>query len=80
MHTGLPLFWRIKIDRFGIDSKAVQRQAGLEMMIGNAQIAKVISPETEFAKTIMETKTVILCEQCAYADDIIGLMAFIEED
>ena len=29
-HTGLPLFWVVEIQRFGIDAQAVQRQHGME--------------------------------------------------
>ena len=35
-HTNLPLFWTVRIERHGIDMRAVQRQTGLAMMPGDA--------------------------------------------
>ena len=34
MHTGLPLFWRVHIERIGVDMQAAQRQQGLEQFFG----------------------------------------------
>ena len=39
MHTGLPLFWQLTIQRMQIDVGAVHRQHGLEMMVGNPLLA-----------------------------------------
>ena len=36
-HTGLPLFWTVKIERHGVDVKAVNRQQGLAMFFGGGQ-------------------------------------------
>jgi hypothetical protein len=45
-HTGLPLFWRVTIQRFGVDMGAVKRQTGLTMMLGgNALLASVMGPD-----------------------------------
>lgn len=64
-HTGLPLFWRVKIERFGIDMHAVQRQTGLAMMLGgNAAIAAAMGPDEDLAKVIYEV-TLTVCEDCA---------------
>jgi len=64
-HTGLPLFWRVKIERFGIDMRAVQRQTGLAMMLGgNAAIAAAMGPDEDLAAVIDEV-TLTVCETCA---------------
>lgn len=34
--SGLPLFYRLTVERFGVKLDAVRRQAGLEMMLGGA--------------------------------------------
>ncbi len=31
--SGLPLFWRVTVERFGVDLKAVSRQQGYSMML-----------------------------------------------
>ncbi|MGM3021142.1 hypothetical protein ACS2UM_27240, partial [Bacillus cereus group sp. BC317] len=43
-HTRLPLFWKVTVERFGVDLQAVQRQHGLGLMIG-APLASVMGPD-----------------------------------
>lgn len=64
-HTGLPLFWRVRIERFGIDLAAVKRQDGLGAFLGNSQLARVMGDDPVMAKPAMEAKTLTLCETCA---------------
>lgn|SRR5574340_349506 len=69
MHTGMPLFWRVKIERFGIDMQAVQRLHGLESFFGGgrtgAVMAGVMGPDEDLARPVMDAKALILCEDCA---------------
>ncbi len=69
MHTGLPLFWRVKIERFGIDKAAVDRRQGLETFYGGGQpgaaLAGVMGPDEDIARPVMDEKMLILCENCA---------------
>ena len=69
MHTGLPLFWRVTIERFGIDKGAVDRRHGLEMFFGGgrgaAALAGVMGPDEDIAKPVMDPVTLTLCEDCA---------------
>lgn len=64
MASGLPLFWRVTVERFGIDMQAVQRQHGLGMMLGNGAIAAIMGPDEDLAKPMMEPKTITVCEDC----------------
>ena len=63
-HTGLPIFWRVKVERFGIDATAVKRQQGLTDIIGNAALAMVMGPDEDMTIDLMEPKTMTLCESC----------------
>lgn len=65
-HTRLPLFWKVTIERFGIDMQAVQRQHGLGLMVG-AQLASVMGPDETMAKPVMDPKVLTVCENCACA-------------
>lgn len=67
-HTGMPLFWRVKIERFGIDMAAAQRQQGLGLMIGGA-LAMHMGPDEDLAHLIHET-TLTVCETCAVERDL----------
>lgn len=63
-HTRLPLFWKVTVERFGIDLLAVQRQQGLGLMIG-APLAAVMGPDETMARPVMEPKVLTVCETCA---------------
>ena len=68
-HTGMPLFWRVHIERMGIDSKAAQRHHGIEQFFGGSTpgavaLADVFSDGAPLAKPLTEVQ-VLVCEQCA---------------
>jgi hypothetical protein len=63
-HTGLPLFWRVTVERFGIDMHAVRRQTGLGMQIG-AALAAVMGPDESMAQALMGPVVLTACETCA---------------
>lgn len=62
---GLPLFWRVRIERFGVDLAAVRRKTGLEMMLGDARLAMMMGPDEDLAAAMMEPVTITVCEACA---------------
>ena len=63
--TGLPLFWRVKVERFGIDAKAVQRQHGLGMHLGSHALAGIMGLDEDLATPVMDPVTLTMCEGCA---------------
>ena len=65
MHTGLPLFYRVTVERMGVDLRAVTRQHGLELMLGNPVIAHAMGLQEDIAKPIGQAVTVAICEDCA---------------
>lgn len=66
MHTGLPLFFRITIERMGVDAKAVQRQHGLEQLLGgHAGIAHAMGPDEDMGLPIGEPQRGLICHACA---------------
>jgi hypothetical protein len=77
-HTGLPLFWRVTVERFGIDMAAARRQTGLGMMIG-APLASVMGPDEDMATPMMEAAVLTICEACAVDPDfkIAALPEFV---
>ncbi len=63
LHTGVPLFWVLRIERYGVDLNAMRRQQGLGMMLG-AQLAMVMGPDADMAKQIGDTAALTVCEDC----------------
>jgi hypothetical protein len=76
-YAGLPLFWRITIERFGLDRGAIERQMGLTMMLGgNAMLAGVMGANEEMANPVMEPVKLVVCERCAIEKDFpVAVMA-----
>lgn len=73
-HTGLPFFYRVTVERFGIDMQAVKRQSGLEMMIGSS-LAAVMGPDETLAKPIMKPVKFSVCENCSCEQVILAALA-----
>jgi len=61
----LPMFWKLKISQFVLDQGVLQRQTGLEMMMGgHVGLAQVFSTNEDMAKEIDEEKTLSMCMKC----------------
>lgn len=78
----IPMFWRIKIERFGLHLKALSRQQGLAMsMGGHAGLAMIMGPDEEMTMPIMDPVILTVCEDCACKPDAhcVASMAEMEK-
>lgn len=64
MHAGSITFFRLTIERQVIDTRAVQRAQGMELMLGDPRLANVMGPNEDLAKQL-DTNTVLICEPCS---------------
>ena len=76
MHSGSPVFYRIKLDHMGVDIRAVQRQSGLEQMLGGgsgsaavATVAFHMGLQEDIASVIISSEKII-CHPCMLEKDI----------
>ena len=75
-HTGLPLFWTVKIERHGIKMDVVRRQDGLTAMLGgNAMLAEVMGTNEDMTEPVMEPVELTVCETCAMEDYSVAALA-----
>lgn len=74
LSTGVPLFWRVTIERFGVDLRAVQRQDGLAAHLGSAPLAQIMGPNEDLAKPVMDPKVVTVCEDCALTAPLLQMV------
>jgi hypothetical protein len=73
--TGLPLFYRVKIERHAVDMKAVQRQQGLAMMLGgNGMLAPVMGPDEDMTD-VLSSYEFTVCEDCSTKQICIAELA-----
>lgn len=63
--SGLPSFWTVTVNRYGIDMGAIRRSTGLAMMLGSAQLAQIMGKDEDMAEKMMETEELTLCEFCS---------------
>lgn len=78
MHTGLPLFWRVSIERMGIDVRAVERTHGMDLQIGPA-LSAIMGPDDALAKPIGPVDQVFVCESCALEPLLIAALTSEDE-
>lgn len=65
MHSGQITFYRLRVDHMAINTGAVQRAHGLEMMMsGHTALAHALSPNEDMAEQVT-TATVLVCQDCA---------------
>ena len=74
-HTGLPFFYRVSMESFGVKLDAVRRQSGREMMMGgHVQLAGVMGPNEDMAESMGPATEFTVCQTC-YADKEYPLRA-----
>jgi hypothetical protein len=62
-HAGHIAFYRIKLEHMIINPRAVQRQHGLEMMIG--ALAAHMGPDEDLAQAVGTPINGLVCQSCA---------------
>ena len=68
LESGLPFFYRLRIERFGVDVNAVKRQTGLTMMLGgHAGLALAMGTDEEMAIPLMDALVLVVCVTCSVA-------------
>lgn len=66
--TEVPLFYKVTVERFGLDARAIQRHTGLEMMLQSPALAAVMGPDEDLAMQLMEPTVVTVCETCSHEE------------
>jgi len=64
-HTGMPIFHRVSVQTYGLDGHAMQRQTGMEMIMGgHVGLAQVMGANEDLATEIGEKEEFTLCADC----------------
>lgn len=67
--TTMPLFYRVRVQLFGLDMNAIKQQDGLTAMLGgHAMLASVMGTNAEMASEIGTSKTFTVCHACAMGE------------
>lgn len=73
--SGLPMFWRVHIERHGVKMEVVQRQTGLALLLGNAALAYAMGPDEDMTVPLMDPVTLTVCETCGAKNTCIAQLA-----
>ena len=71
---GIPLFYTLELRRHAIDMAALNRKAGLEMMLNSPALASVMGPDEDMASEVISPVTITVCEACNCSNISIGLI------
>lgn len=77
-HDGNILFWRIRFDRLGLNVPAIERQHGLELLLGSPRLAQAMGPDADIAKIIDGDHEALVCEPCV-EEKLVGLVLIAED-
>ena len=74
--SGLPMFWRVRLERHGVKLDAVRRQSGLTALLGgSAELAAVMGADEDMTMPMMDPVTLTVCEDCCTKDVCIAQLA-----
>lgn len=65
MHTGVPLFWAVTLQRMAVDRGAVQRAAGMEQIMGGHVALARMFEDPDIAAPFGAGRAIFVCERCA---------------
>ncbi len=69
-HSRQITFYKITLSRLVLNIGAIQRQTGLEMMLGgHAGLANVMGPDEDMAE-VLNTQEALVCDECALTKDL----------
>lgn len=70
LHSSMPMFYTIKINRMVLDLGAIEQTAGLEQYLGSTKLAEVMGPNLDIAECLSEGREVWVCANCAIQSGI----------
>lgn len=73
--SGLPLFWRVEVRRYGVKLDAVARQDGLAALVGSSAVARAMGADEDMATQIADTVTITVCETCGTLPVLVAELA-----
>lgn len=75
-HTGV--FWTFRVDQAMVDHRAVERQTGLEMMIGSASVAAVMGDRKVVRRWPYGSGEAHVCNDCMPMTSVIEVIGAAE--
>ncbi|MFP4240072.1 MAG: hypothetical protein ACLFRZ_12300 [Rhodosalinus sp.] len=79
-HSGQLHFYRVRVEQHVLDVRAIQRQHGLEQMLGPAAaLGQVLGPDEDMAKGLGET-TQLVCADCGLSSAALTTLLHPDDD
>lgn len=75
MHTGVPLFYRVRIETMGVDHGNVQRADAMERYMGGHVVLARVFEDPEIATAVVPETTALICQACALKPHPFAMLA-----
>lgn len=79
MHTGIPLFYVVTVQRMKVDLNEVKRAHSYEQFLGNPALAYHMGPQRDLATPFSESVKLFICEACAIKPVMVACLNEVEE-
>lgn len=60
----IPIFYRLHIERMGVDARAARSIVGLTMILGSERLAAAMATDDQVAKPIGDPDELVVCQRC----------------
>lgn len=70
--SGIPVFTRIRIQRFGLNLKALQEQDGLAAAVGSTIVAQAMGSDQDMAMSLTDEVLASICSGCEQIPVVIA--------
>ena len=77
---GIPTFYRVRIQHWGLKLDAMQRQTGMEMMMnGHVALAQIMGADEDMATQLGDDIEITVCHTCSY-EEALPIMVSAEDE
>ncbi len=77
---GMPAFYRVRIQQWGLKTDALQRQTGMEMMMNrHVALAQAVGADEDMATEIGDAVEITVCHTCSY-EKALPIMVLAEDE
>ena len=71
---GVPMFYTLELRRHALNMPAINRKAGLEMMLNSPALASIMGPDEDMTSEVIPPVTITVCEACNCSNISIGFI------
>jgi hypothetical protein len=75
MHTGVPLFYRVRIETMGVNARAVQSAHAMELYMGGHVALARVFEDPDIATPVVPEATALVCQTCGTQPHLLAQLS-----